>query len=115
MTVFTVRQFVNTVNIWDNQTLVLRLPCDFDDSNKRASGAPADKELLIFVTATIVDATGARVHSDDEIPFAQVGVPPQDSISTLLYEPPKAGGQFDKSMNNRNDDIHNWIDDMQVY
>jgi hypothetical protein len=32
---------------------------------------------MIFVTATIVDPAGNRVHSDDELPFAQASVPPQ--------------------------------------
>jgi len=32
---------------------------------------------MIFVTATIVDPAGSRVHSDDELPFAQTGVPVQ--------------------------------------
>jgi hypothetical protein len=32
---------------------------------------------MIFVTATIVDPAGNRVHSDDDLPFAQTAVPPQ--------------------------------------
>ena len=32
---------------------------------------PSRKNLMIFVTATIVDPAGNRVHSDDELPFAQ--------------------------------------------
>jgi hypothetical protein len=32
---------------------------------------------MIFVTATIVDPAGNRVHSDDELPFAQSTIPPQ--------------------------------------
>jgi general secretion pathway protein D len=35
------------------------------------------KNLMIFVTPTIVDPAGNRVHSDDELPFAQNAVPPQ--------------------------------------
>jgi general secretion pathway protein D len=35
------------------------------------------KNLMIFVTATIVDPAGSRVHSDDELPFAQSAVPAQ--------------------------------------
>ena len=35
------------------------------------------KNLMIFVTATIVDPAGNRVHSDDELPFAQSTIPPQ--------------------------------------
>jgi len=29
-----------------------------------------EKNLMIFVTAMIVDPAGNRVHSDDELPFA---------------------------------------------
>jgi hypothetical protein len=32
---------------------------------------------MIFVTATIIDPAGNRVHSDDELPFAQSTIPPQ--------------------------------------
>jgi hypothetical protein len=35
------------------------------------------KNLMIFVTATIVDPAGNRVHSDDELPFAQSTIPQQ--------------------------------------
>ena len=30
---------------------------------------------MIFVTATVVDPAGNRVHSDDELPFAQTAIP----------------------------------------
>ena len=32
---------------------------------------------MIFVTATMIDPAGNRVHSDDELPFAQSTIPPQ--------------------------------------
>jgi hypothetical protein len=37
---------------------------------------------MIFVTATIVDPAGNRVHTDDELPFAQASVPvqPADNV-----------------------------------
>ena len=35
------------------------------------------RNLMIFVTATIVDPAGNRVHSDDELPFAQSSIPSQ--------------------------------------
>ena len=38
------------------------------------------KNLMIFVTATIVDPAGNRVHSDDELPFAQTTIPPQPAV-----------------------------------
>ena len=35
------------------------------------------KNLLIFVTPTLIDPAGNRLHTDDEMPFAQAGIPPQ--------------------------------------
>jgi general secretion pathway protein D len=92
---FTVRQVVTTVNIWDNQTVVLGgLINSTTESTKdkvpvlgdvpfvgrlfqSQSKATVKKNLMIFVTATIVDPAGNRVHSDDELPFTQTAVPPQ--------------------------------------
>jgi general secretion pathway protein D len=92
---FIVRQVVTTVNIWDNQTIVLgglisstvqstsdKIPMLGDlpmvgrlfQSQSKTS---MKKNLMIFVTATIVDPAGNRVHSDDELPFAQSSIPPQ--------------------------------------
>lgn len=92
---FTVRQVVTTVNVWDNQTVVIgglisssvqdtkdKVPVIgdvpligrlFQSSSKTAS----KKNLMIFVTATIVDPAGNRVHSDDDLPFAQNAIPTQ--------------------------------------
>jgi general secretion pathway protein D len=33
--------------------------------------------LMVFVTATIVDPAGNRVHTDDDLPFAQATIPVQ--------------------------------------
>ena len=92
---FTVRQVITTVNIWDNQTVVLgglisstvqnetdKVPLLGDlplvgrlfQSQSKIS---TKKNLMIFVTATIVDPAGNRVHSDDELPFLQNTIPPQ--------------------------------------
>jgi general secretion pathway protein D len=43
------------------------------------------RNLMIFVTATMIDPAGNRVHSEDELPFAQGGIPQQ---------PPTAPGQL---------------------
>ena len=92
---FVVRQVVTTVNIWDNQTIVLGgLISSTVQSTKdkvpmlgdlplvgrlfqSQSKITSKKNLMIFVTATIVDPAGNRVHSDDELPFAQSTIPPQ--------------------------------------
>jgi general secretion pathway protein D len=92
---FTIRQVVATVNVWDNQTVVIgglissqvestsdKVPVLGDiplvgnlfQSNSKST---IKKNLMIFVTATIVDPAGNRVHSDDELPFAQSAIPEQ--------------------------------------
>jgi general secretion pathway protein D len=92
---FTVRQVVTTVNVWDNQTVVLGglitstiqntkdkvpflgdLPV-FGKLFQSQSKTEQKDNLMIFVTATIVDPAGNRVHSDDQLPFAKGAVPMQ--------------------------------------
>ena len=94
---FTVRQVVTTVNVWDNQTVVLgglitssvqstknRMPIVGDVPLlgrlfQSQSKTTQKNNLMIFVTATIVDPAGFRVHTDDELPFAQTSVPVQSA------------------------------------
>ncbi len=102
---FTVRQVVTTVNIWDSQTVVIgglissevqstldKVPVLgdvpivgrlFQSQSKNA----IKKNLMIFVTATIVDPAGHRVHSDDELPFAQSAIPPQPVVEGQTFQP----------------------------
>ena len=101
---FTVRQVVTTVNVWDNQTVVLGglitstvnstkdkvpvigdLPL-FGRFFQSQSKTTVKNNLMIFVTATIVDPAGSRVHSDDELPFAQNTVPTQPSGNVAPVE-----------------------------
>ena len=92
---FTVRQVVTTVNVWDSQTVVLGGLISSTASNTKdkvpvlgdvpfvgrlfqsQSKSVLKKNLMIFVTATIVDPAGNRVHTDDELPFAQTAIPAQ--------------------------------------
>jgi type II secretory pathway component GspD/PulD (secretin) len=92
---FTVRQVVTTVNVWDNQTVVIGglISSQVQNSSDKVpvlgdiplvgnlfqsnSKSTVKKNLMIFVTATIVDPAGNRVHSDDELPFAQSAIPDQ--------------------------------------
>jgi len=92
---FTVRQVITTVNIWDNQTVVIGGLISSSVSNTKdkvpvlgdiplmgrlfqsQSKDTTKKNLMIFITATIIDPAGNRVHSDDELPFAQTTVPAQ--------------------------------------
>jgi len=108
---FIVRQVVTTVNIWDNQTIVLgglisstvqstkdKVPMLGDlplvgrlfQSQSKIS---SKKNLMIFVTATIVDPAGNRVHSDDELPFAQSTIPPQQPGVEVLPASPGTAPQ----------------------
>ena len=93
--IFTVRQVITTVNVWDGQTVALgglitsvvttekdKVPVLGDipilgrlfQSQSKSS---IKQNLMIFVTPTIVDPAGNRVHSEDELPFAQNTIPPQ--------------------------------------
>ena len=85
---FRVRQLVTSANVWDGQTIVLGglisedvtkikdkipvlgdLPL-FGRFFRSESSTSAKKNLVIFVTPTIIDPAGNRFHSDDEMPFA---------------------------------------------
>ena len=102
---FTVRQVITTVNIWDNQTVVIGglIPSqDLTTKDKvpvlgdiplmgrlfqSQSKSSVKNNLVIFVTATIVDPAGNRVHSDDELPFAQNAIPPQPVVAGQTFQP----------------------------
>jgi general secretion pathway protein D len=92
---FTVRQVLASVNVWDNQTVVLGglITSTVQTSEDKVpllgdlplvgrlfqsqSKSETKDNLMVFVTPTIVDPAGNRVHSDDELPFAQTAIPVQ--------------------------------------
>jgi len=102
---FTVREVATTVNIWDNQTVVIgglisssvastkdKVPVlgDIPLMGRLFQSESKDtlkKNLMIFVTATIVDPAGNRVHTDDELPFAQNAIPPQPPVEGQTFQP----------------------------
>ena len=102
---FTVRQVVTTVNVWDNQTVVIgglisstiqnskeQIPVIGDlpmvgNLFQSSSKTTQKKNLMIFVTATIVDPAGNRLHSDDELPFTQTAIPAQPEIDGQKFIP----------------------------
>jgi len=102
---FTIRQVITTVNVWDNQTVVLGgLISSSVQSTKDSvpvlgdipligrlfqsqSKSDIKKNLMIFVTATIVDPAGNRVHSDDELPFTQTAIPAQPEVEGQKFIP----------------------------
>ena len=102
---FTIRQVVTTVNVWDNQTVVIGGLISSTVNNikdkvpvigdipwvgrlfQSQSKTTQKKNLMIFVTATIVDPSGSRVHSDDDLPFAQTATPVQPEGYGKASEP----------------------------
>jgi beta-lactamase regulating signal transducer with metallopeptidase domain len=91
---FAVRKASADVKLWDGQTVVLGgMNAHFYDGGKEVAAEPdyfvktkavrgqpdeQDKEILVFVTVTLVDPAGNRVHSEEEMPFAKNSIPPQD-------------------------------------
>lgn len=63
-----VRQAVTSLTVWDGQTAVLLLNPDYSLNRK---------ELVIFVTATILDPSGNRKNSPESLPFVEKAVPQQ--------------------------------------
>jgi hypothetical protein len=103
---------VSTVNVWDGQTVVLGgLTADSVNSIKDKVPILGDlpyvgrlfrseskntqkKNLVIFVTPTIIDPAGNRMHSDDEMPFAQTSFPSPSlkPASPVVVTPPVPPG-----------------------
>jgi type II secretory pathway component GspD/PulD (secretin) len=94
-----VRQVTTTAVVWDGQTVVLgglitenttktkdKVPLLGDLPGlgvlfRSESSDSSKQNLLIFVTPTIIDPAGNRLHTDDEMPFAQSAVPPQQPFA----------------------------------
>lgn len=93
---FSVREVTTTVNVWDGQTVVLGGLINSEIQEEKdtvpflgevpilgrlfQSEAKTEmkRNLMIFVTASLIDPAGNRVHSDDELPFANApAIPPQ--------------------------------------
>jgi len=93
--IFRLRQVVTSAIVWDGQTIVLggligeiqtkikdKVPIlgdlPFVGRLFRSESSSTKKQnLVIFVTPTIIDPAGNRLHSDDELPFAQGSIPVQ--------------------------------------
>lgn len=92
---FRLRQVVTSVVVWDGQTVVLGGLISEDVQKvkdkvpvlgdlpllgrffRSESSKTSKKNLAIFVTPTLIDPAGNRLHSDEEMPFAQGGTPAQ--------------------------------------
>jgi general secretion pathway protein D len=96
---FRLRQVTTSATVWDAQTIVLgglisdnvqkikdKVPVLGDlpflgRLFRSESVAKTKKNLIIFVTPTIINPDGSRYHSDDEMPFNQSLFPPQRPIT----------------------------------
>jgi beta-lactamase regulating signal transducer with metallopeptidase domain len=94
---FATQQTVATLNLWDGQTVIIggmtktntnvivdKVPVlgDLPAGGIRFSSTKkevVEDEILVFVTATIVDPAGNRVHSDEEMKSFEDKFPPQPS------------------------------------
>lgn len=102
---FRVRQVASAVNVWDGQTVVLggllaetvatikdKVPILGDlplagRLFRSESKSTSKKNLLVFVTPTLIDPAGNRLHTEDEMPFSKDSFPVQ---------PPAAADQAKK-------------------
>ena len=83
------QRFVAAVKLWDGQTLVMGgQQMHGADQTLGLPPVNQEKELLIFITTTIVDPEGKRVHSDDEMPFARDGIPTQPQMPPQRKDSP---------------------------
>jgi general secretion pathway protein D len=89
------RQVTTSANVWDGQTVVLgglitenvvkvkdKIPLLGDlpivgRAFRSESSQSSKKNLMIFVTPTIIDPAGNPMHTLDEMPFAQNAIPTQ--------------------------------------
>jgi len=95
---FRLRQVATTAIVWDGQTIVLG-GLIAENLNKTKDKVPVlgdlplvgrlfrsettlseKKNLMIFVTPTIIDPSGNRLHSEEEMPFAKSSFPTQSPV-----------------------------------
>jgi Flp pilus assembly secretin CpaC len=90
---FVVRKATANIKLWDNQTVVLSgMKAQFYDGGKEVGTEPdhftktkaarsqpdrENKDLFVFITVTLVDAAGNRIHSGGDMPFPKNRIPLQ--------------------------------------
>jgi len=86
--IYRVRQVATSANAWDGQTIVIGgftseiVTRQTDGSKTRKPDPKASKKrLYVFITPTIIDPAGNRVHSDEQIPYTREPSPPQQPLS----------------------------------
>jgi general secretion pathway protein D len=106
---FRLRQLATSVAVWDGQTAVLGglISEDVDKMRDKVpiigdlpligrlfrseASKTQKKNLVIFVTPTLIDPAGNRLHSLEDMPFAMTGVPSQVSSVTQTGKSPTLG------------------------
>ena len=97
--IFRLRQVVTSAIVWDGQTIVLG-GLIADQTTKMKDKVPVlgdlpfvgklfrsessmtrKKNLMIFVTPTIIDPAGNPMHKQEDLPFAQSAIPAQKPIT----------------------------------
>jgi len=102
---FRIRAVATTCDVWDGQTVVLggliqeqiykikdKVPVlgdlPFFGKLFRSESSDSQKEdLLIFVTPTMIDPSGNRVHTDDDLPYGRPVVPSQPATAPPIVTP----------------------------
>ena len=88
---FNTQKVVAIFNLWDGQTAVIggmKATNFVTDKVPVVGSVPlvgklfqskktTEEEIFVFVTATLVDPADNRIHSADQLPFAQSQIPPQ--------------------------------------
>ncbi len=80
---YSIQEETAVANIFDNQTVVLGMtgkPNANEVVAKEWGGATTRvqaTETLVFITATLVDAAGKRIHTEAGTPAAKAAIPPQ--------------------------------------
>jgi general secretion pathway protein D len=100
-----VRQVTTSTIVWDGQTVLLggliservsktkdKVPMLGDlplvgRLFRSEASASKKKNLVIFVTPTILDPAGNRVHTDDNLPYNPNTIPPQTPVAATLPAP----------------------------
>jgi general secretion pathway protein D len=98
---FRLRQVVTSAVVWDGQTVVLGGLISEDVTRvkdkvpvlgdlpfvgrlfRSESSRTLKRNLLVFVTPTIIDPAGNRVHAEEELPFAQSTIPAQAPVTPV--------------------------------
>jgi hypothetical protein len=73
---FRFRKAQTRVALWDGQTALLGLGAV--ESREKTRQKDRRVYRAVFVTATIIDPAGNRVHPEDQLPYRNVGVPAQE-------------------------------------